>query len=61
MRVLVTCMQGRNRSGLVSALMLIRLGATADAAIRSIRRARVNALTNEQFVLLLRSAQARPR
>jgi hypothetical protein len=49
-RVLVTCWQGRNRSGLVSALTLIRLGTSPKIAIARIRYARLNALSNPHFV-----------
>ena len=56
-RVLVTCAQGRNRSGLVSALALTRLGASPDQAIRLVRRARgANALSNPHFVDVIRRA-----
>lgn len=53
--VLVTCMQGRNRSGLVSALTLIRLGVRPEAAIRTVQRVRPMALSNGSFVSFLRS------
>ncbi len=54
-RVLVTCEQGRNRSGLVSALalLLVRPDRTAEQAIGFIRRARPNALTNIAFCRLI--------
>ena len=54
-RVLVTCFAGRNRSGLVSALTLKRLGWPGDKAIEAVRAARRNALTNESFVRYLRT------
>ncbi len=56
-RVLVTCAQGRNRSGLVTALALRYLGVTADEAIRLIRRARgANALSNPHFVDVIKKS-----
>ena len=54
-KVLVTCFAGRNRSGLVSALALKGMGYSGDEAIRAVRRARRNALTNESFVQYLRT------
>lgn len=58
-RVLVTCAMGRNRSGLVTGLTLMMLGMTDAEAIRAIRSARKNALTNRHFVQVLADAQAR--
>lgn len=54
-RVLVTCEQGRNRSGLVSALalLLVRPDRDGQQAIGFIRRARPNALTNIAFCRLI--------
>lgn len=53
-RVLITCAQGRNRSGLVSALVLRRLyGLTGDQAVHHIRGCRLGALTNSAFVHFL--------
>ena len=50
-RVLSTCHHGRNRSGLVSALTLMRVfGSTPQDAIRMVQAARKNALENPQFV-----------
>ena len=54
-KVLVTCFAGRNRSGLVSALTLKRMGYSGAEAIEAVRRARKNALTNESFVRYLRA------
>lgn len=54
--VLITCMQGRNRSGLVSALTLHRLlGVSGFQAVEMVqrRRAPVPALTNPHFVSVL--------
>lgn len=49
-RVLVTCAQGRNRSGLVSALALVRrCGVSGREAARVVREARPSALTNALF------------
>lgn len=48
-RVLVTCAAGRNRSGLVTALTLQRLGWKPDASVHAVRTARKNALTNSAF------------
>jgi protein-tyrosine phosphatase len=56
-RVLVTCMQGRNRSGLIAALALRRLGVSADDAVSMVRSARgIGALNNAHFLALLRAA-----
>lgn len=55
-RVLVRCSGGLNRSGLVVASTLVRLGHTPDEAIGLVRRARGPwALTNPAFVTHLRS------
>jgi protein-tyrosine phosphatase len=56
-KVLTTCMEGRNRSGLVSALTLLRLGnTTPQRAISLVRSKRTKpALTNpmfERYILL---------
>jgi protein-tyrosine phosphatase len=49
-KVLVTCHMGKNRSGLVSALTLVNLGASASTAIRTVRAARGQAaLRNRDF------------
>jgi protein-tyrosine phosphatase len=53
--VLVTCAQGRNRSGLVSALTLIQSGWQPQEAIRHIKQHRDFALTNPRFVEALLS------
>lgn len=53
-RVLTSCMQGRNRSGLVSALALRKLtGISGVGAVERVKRARTNALTNDSFVAAL--------
>ena len=55
-RVLVRCSGGLNRSGLVVASALVRLGHPPDEAIALVRRARGPwALTNPGFVTYLRS------
>lgn len=49
-RVLVTCWQGRNRSGLVTALALHRLtGAPGKECMRTVQERRPQALTNRYF------------
>jgi protein-tyrosine phosphatase len=53
-RVLVRCQAGLNRSGLVTALILIRSGITAEDAIKMIREKRDEyALYNEEYVAFL--------
>ncbi len=50
-RILVTCMAGRNRSGLVSALTLYMLGVPPKLAIEWVREKRQrNSLVNPHFV-----------
>jgi len=60
-RMLITCAQGRNRSGLVSGLTLMQLGMSADEAIARVKRARRNALTNHYFVRVLKAYDKMPR
>lgn len=49
-RVLVTCMMGRNRSGLVTAIALTLLfGISGRDAMRHVKRSREDALTNDFF------------
>jgi protein-tyrosine phosphatase len=50
------CSHGMNRSGLVTGLLLRRLGFGADEAIARIRAARRGALSNDSFVDLIRRA-----
>lgn len=58
-RVLVTCMAGRNRSGIVSVEALRRLGYSAADGIRMVRQARgPMALSNPAFVRMLQSPLA---
>ena len=48
--VLVTCAQGRNRSGLATALAILQLyGVSGAEALEIVRRARPRALTNPAF------------
>ncbi|HXQ29257.1 MAG TPA: hypothetical protein VN848_08310 [Gemmatimonadales bacterium] len=47
-RVLVTCWQGRNRSGVLAGLALVELGLPRDRAVRRIQRLR-DGLTNPHF------------
>ncbi len=50
-RLLVRCQAGLNRSGLVTALILIKDGMTPEDAIRTIRKNRADiALFNEHYV-----------
>lgn len=52
--VLVTCRQGRNRSGLVTACAMVDLGYSPREAIRMVRAARgPDALSNPYFVSLI--------
>ena len=51
-RVLVTCWQGRNRSGVISGLALVELGLPRSQAIRRIRDLR-NGLTNPYFYAIV--------
>jgi hypothetical protein len=54
-RVLVRCSGGLNRSGVVVASALVRLGYPTDEAVAAVRRARGPwALTNPGFVAFLR-------
>ena len=54
-RVLVTCQAGRNRSGTVSALVLMaRRGITGDAAVALVRARRPKALSNEGMCAWIR-------
>jgi protein-tyrosine phosphatase len=64
--ILITCIMGRNRSGLVSALALHFItGAPAISCAEHLRQTRrdptgVRALSNHHFVELLRSIDVRP-
>ena len=53
-RVLVRCAGGMNRSGLITAMVLMRAGHSADDAVSFIRKGRSQwALSNESFVAYL--------
>jgi protein-tyrosine phosphatase len=55
-RVLVTCAQGLNRSGLVSGLALRQLGFDGGRAVELVRRARGrDALSNPAFAAMVRA------
>ena len=59
-RVLIRCQAGLNRSGLVSALVLMYKGASANESIRMIRLTRsADALFNKNYVTWLRKHGAR--
>lgn len=59
-RVLVTCAQGRNRSGLVTALALTDLyGISGQEAVACVQRAREHALSNPLFTAILSGIPAR--
>lgn len=61
-KVLVRCQAGYNRSGLVTALTLIRLGHDADKAISLIRERRSRyAMFNEHFLAHLRKEVPAPK
>ena len=49
-KILVTCHEGRNRSGWIVGLALTMLGMSGRNAVDRIRRRRANALTNRTFV-----------
>lgn len=51
-RVLVTCWQGRNRSGVISGLAMRELGVDGRSAAARIRQAR-NGLTNPHFYAIV--------
>jgi len=55
-RVLVTCWQGRNRSGVLAGLAMVDLGVPPDQAVRRIQRLR-NGLTNEHFRAMVASGR----
>ena len=58
-RVLVRCQAGLNRSGLVTALVLIKKGMSPELAIETIRKQRgADALFNQNFVNWLLTAGA---
>jgi protein-tyrosine phosphatase len=58
-KVLVRCQAGINRSGLVVALAMLRMGWTADAAIARIREVRSPyALFNQSFTRYLHAKES---
>lgn len=58
--VLVTCAQGRNRSGFIVAMALMMLGMDDGRAVRLIRAARGStALSNKHFVRVLAAVQVK--
>ena len=58
-RVLIRCQAGLNRSGLITTLVLMRAGFTADEAIHLIRRVRGGmGMSNHRFEEWLRSDEA---
>lgn len=57
-RVLVRCLSGLNRSGLVTALVMMNLGYTADDAIAHLRKTRSTlVLCNKEFEAWLRQKE----
>lgn len=59
--ILVTCMAGRNRSGLVTAIAIREfLGMAGDQAGALVKAKRPNALTNPYFVRLLEALGPKP-
>ena len=59
-KVLVTCLQGRNRSGLISALALRKLyGFSGKQVLSQVQTMRANALTNPWFQQLLSDLPSR--
>ncbi len=61
-RLLITCYMGRNRSGLITALVLVRAhGLTGKQAVRAVQAARPEALSNAYFRRYLEGqTQSRP-
>jgi protein-tyrosine phosphatase len=55
-RVLVTCWQGRNRSGVLAGLAMVDLGVPPDQAVRRIQRLR-DGLTNDHFRAMVSSGR----
>lgn len=56
--IYIVCAHGMNRSGLITGMVLGRLGVGADDAIRRIRHHRPGALSNETFQAILRGLRA---
>lgn len=60
-KVLVTCREGRNRSGLVSALAIHMLtGKPGTSCVRDVHMHRPRSLMNPAFVRMLRRIRTRP-
>lgn len=57
-RVLVTCRQGRNRSGVLAGLALVELGLPGHEAARRIQQLR-DGLTNPHFLEIVRAEGVR--
>jgi protein-tyrosine phosphatase len=57
-RVFIFCNMGMNRSGLMTALTMMHLGATPQSAIKAIRRRHPCTLSNESFVRAIQHARA---
>jgi len=54
-KVLVHCHVGRNRSGLINALVVMQVArCTGDEAIRIVRKARPRAIDNDEFERFIR-------
>lgn len=61
-RVLITCAQGRNRSGLVAGIVLYRITPMSGAeCVRHIQSLRPGALSNDDFVAALAHLPAKNR
>jgi protein-tyrosine phosphatase len=59
-RILVSCMQGRNRSGLVTALALTKIyGMSGEKALALVQARVPRSLTNQSFRRFLRALPAR--
>ena len=58
-RVLVTCWQGRNRSGVIAGLALVKLGLPPAEAVRRIRAYR-DGLTNPHFRAMVEGGRLSP-
>jgi protein-tyrosine phosphatase len=60
--ILSHCHAGRNRSGLMSAMLVMRiLGVSGEESIELVRRGRPKSLANEEFVKFLLRQQKLPR
>lgn len=60
-KILVTCFQGRNRSGLITALaMHLYYGMSGQEAVSIVKKQRKDVLTNPSFVDFLSTLPAKP-